>query len=194
MTKAKPLTEFLERALGNRSKSELARVLGVSKSTVGRWVSGERVPPERFRASLRAAARPGWTVPPPPPRLTAAGVPARTTGQAIITPLPGGGANIHTHARATFARELRRLSGTGNVPSRFSVELHGFRAADSPTDAPKRTRVVTVQGLSPAEIAALASGSKAALEAAITRGVGARNYFGEFEFDRAVDFSFDTPF
>ena len=153
MTKPKPLTEFLGRALGHRSRSELARELGVSKSTVGLWANGTRQPPERYRASLRAAARPGWTVPPPPPRLNSAGVPIRTTGQAIITPLPSGGANIHTHARSAFARELKRLSGTGNVPSRFSVELHGFRAADSPAGAPTRTRQLTVQALTDAEIA-----------------------------------------
>lgn len=193
MTKRKPLTEFLSKALGaGRTQADLARELGVSRSTVHSWAKGKATPSERFRDSLRAAARPGWTVPAPPPRVTKSGAPVRTAGSATVTPLPGGNEHVQTHARSAFARELARLSGTGNAPSSFSVQLHGFRAEDSPPTAPTRSRVLEVRGLTDEEIRHLASGSKDALDDVITRAVSARNYSGGFTFSRATRFSFDS--
>lgn len=188
----KPLGEFLTRALDGRSQARLARELGVSRSTVNKWASGKSQIPERYRDSLRAAARPGRTVPTPPPRATRAGQPARTAGSAIVTPLPGGTENVYTHARSAFARELGRLIGTGNAPTSFSVALHAFRGADSPLTAPTRTRIVEVRNLTPDELRDLASGRKDALQDAITRAIQARNYTGGFTFRRATKFSFDS--
>lgn len=193
MTRRKPLSEFLQRALDSgRSQADLARELGVSRSTVHLWATGKRQAPERYRESLRAAAQPGRKVPPPPPRTTKTGAPVRTPGSARITPLPGGNVHVQTHARSAFARELGRLAGTGNAPSSFTVLLHGFRGEDSPPSAPKRSRRLEVRGLTGDEIRALASGRKEALEDAITRAVSARNYSGGFTFDRGTQFSFES--
>lgn len=192
MSRRKPLGEFLGRALDGRSQAQLARELGISRSTVQGWTSGRREIPERYRDSLRAAARPGRTVPAPPPRTTRSGRPPRTAGSAIITKLPGGNENVYTHARSAFARELGRLAATGNAPTSFSVALHGFRSSDSPLTSPTRTRIVEVDNLTPDEVRALASGNKDALESAITRAIQARNYTGGFTFRRATKFSFDS--
>lgn len=191
MTKRKPLGDFLRRALAGRSRAELARDLGISRSTVQRWATGKGSPGERFREALKAAAL-GRTVPPPPPQLTRSGTQAKTSGTAIITPLPGGNQHVHTQARSAFARELGRASGTGNAPRTFTVQLHGFRAEDSPLSTPARTRRVVVDNLTDEEIQALASGSKDALESVITRAIEARNYSGGFTFTRATRFGFDT--
>lgn len=193
MTKRIPLADFLQRALDQgRTQAGLARELGVSPSTVHLWVSGKRSAPERYREALRAAARPGATVPPPPPRLTRTGAPVRTAGSATVTPLPGGNVHIQTNARSAFARELARLSGTGNAPSSFTVQLHQFRAEDSPASAATRTRRISVDRLTDDEIRALSSGSKDVLEQVITRSIGARGYTGGFSFGRATRFSFDS--
>lgn len=188
----KPLSDFLTRALSQRSQAALARELGVSRSTVHLWASGKREIPERYRDSLRAAARPGRSIPAPPPRATKTGRPPRTTGSATRTRLPGGNEHVHTNARSTFARELARLSATGNAPRSFTVALHGFRAADSPLTAPTRTRRVEVSGLTADQIRDLASGRKDALEDAITHAIQARHYSGGFTFRRATGFSFDS--
>jgi hypothetical protein len=193
MTKRKPLGEFVQRALGlGRSQAALARELGVSRSTVHLWASGKREAPERFRDALRAAARPGAAVTPPPAPVTRSGARARTAGSAVVTPLPGGNVHIQTHARSAFARELGRLQGTKNAPSSFTVQLHHFRAEDSPPTAPTRTRRISVDRLTDAEIRTLASGSKDALEQVVSRAIGARNYSGGFTFNRATRFSFDS--
>jgi hypothetical protein len=192
MSRRKPLGEFLGKALDGRSQAQLARELGVSRSTVHGWAAGKREIPERYRDSLKAAARPGRSVPAPPLRITRSGRPTRTAGSATITKLPGGNENVYTHARSAFARELKRLSAAGKAPTSFSVALHAFRGADSPLTAPTRTRIVEVKNLTPDEIRALASGNKDALESAITRAIQARNYTGGFTFRRATKFSFDS--
>lgn len=194
MTPRRPLRGFLDRALaGGRSQAEIARTLGVSRSTVHLWASGKRQVPERYRESLRAAARPGRrSVPKPPPRTTKAGTPVKNTGSADITRLPSGAEHVHTHARSAFARELGRLAGAGQAPDRFTVQLHGFRAEDSPESTPARTRRIEVRDLTAAEIAALASGRKGALEEAITRAVRATHYSGGFTFGRATRFDFQS--
>lgn len=193
MTKRKPLIEFIQRTLLDRGQSQagLARELGVSRSTVHAWIAGKREAPERFRSSLQAAAR-GHLIPTPPPRTTKSGKPARTAGSARITPLPNGAEHVQSHARSAFARELKRVSEAGNAPVSFTVLLHGFRAEDSPLSAPKRSRRIEIGSLSDAEVRALASGRKGALEGAITRAVSVRNYGGGFTFDRATQFSFDS--
>lgn len=189
----KPLTEFLHKALSaGRSQAEIGRALGVSRSTVHLWASGKRAVPESYRESLRAAARPGATIPAPPPRTTKAGAPVKHVGSAKITPLPSGAQHVETHARSAFARELDRLRAAGQAPTKFTVQLHGFRAADSPLNTPKRTRRIEVGGLTDADIRALASGRKDVLQDAIDRAIGARNYSGGFEFTRATRFSFDS--
>lgn len=195
MSRRKPLGEFLGRALDGRSQAQLARELGISRSTVQGWTSGRREIPERYRGSLRAAARPGRTVPAPPPRTTRSGRPTRHPGSATITQLPNGGENVYTHARSAFARELGRLAATGNAPTSFSVALHGFsglHGGQSSDPTSTRTRIVEVDNPTPDEIRALASGKKDALESAITRAIQTRNYTGGFTFRRATKFSFDS--
>lgn len=187
----KPLPEFLSRALKGRSQAQLARDLGISRSTVHLWVKGKNKIPERYRDSLRAAAR-GRTIPTPPPRTTRFDHPPRPVGTAKITPLPGGNEQVYTDSRNAFARELARLSSTGNAPNSFTVVLHAFRGAGSDVISPTRNRRIQVRGLTDREIRDLASGRKDALEAVITRTVKATNYTGGFTFTRATKFNFDS--
>lgn len=193
MSPRRSLTDLLGRALDGRTQADLARALGVSRSTVHLWASGKRPVPERYRPSLRAAARPGRSIPPPPPRTTRTGRPVQHAGSATVTPLPSGGAHVHTRARAAFARELARAAEAGRAPTSFSVQLTGFRAEDSPKGTPARTRRIQVRDLTSDEIDGLASGSRDALEDVITRAVSAQSYTGGFTFDRATAFDFDTP-
>ncbi len=193
MTRRKSLRSFLDKALSaGRSQAEIARELGVSRSTVHLWASGKRQAPERFRDALRAAARPGRSVPTAPPRTTKAGAPVKTTGTALITPLPSGAEHIHTHARSSFARELGRLHRDGRAPDSFTVQLHGFRAEDSPESTPARTRRIEVRGLTDDQIRGLASGRKDILEDVISEAVQATNYTGGFTFHRATRFDFES--
>ncbi|NKY60999.1 helix-turn-helix domain-containing protein [Nocardia flavorosea] len=196
MTKRKPLGEFLSRAMAaGRSQADIARELGVSRSTVHLWATGKRQPPERFRTSLRAMAQPGWKVPTAPKRTTRSGKPAKTAGSVTVTPLPSGSEHVFTHSRTAFARELDRLLAEGRAPSVFTVLLHGFRSDlyRDRNDAPRgpRTRRLQVH-MSPEEARALASGQKGAWNSAITRSIQARNYEGGFTFDRATSLSMDS--
>lgn len=185
----KPLSEFLTKALHGRSQAELGRALGVTRSTVNLWVKGKREIPETYREALRAAARPGRTIPAPPPRTTKTGAPVRHVGTPSVTQLPTGAEHVQTHARSTFARELGRLHAAGRAPDRFTVQLHGFRVADSPKSTPARTRRIEISGLTDTEIRGLATGRKDILEGVITRTIGVgRN----FTFRRATQFSFDS--
>lgn len=193
MSPRKPLTEFLSKALAaGRSQAEIGRALGVTRSTVHLWVSGKRQVPETYREALRAAARPGWTITAPPPRTTKAGAPVKHVGTPNVTPLPSGAEHVETHARSAFARELDRLHAAGHAPDKFTVQLHGFRAEDSPKGTPARTRRIEVGGLSDDEIRGLATGRKDMLEDVITRAVQASKYTGGFTFHRATRFSFDS--
>ncbi len=192
MTPRKPLGDFLGRALGGRSQTQLADELGISKSAVSQWVTGKAPIPERYRGALRAAARPGGTVTAPPPRTTKAGVPVRHVGQAKVTQLPSGAEHVHTHSRAAFARELGRLHAAGHAPDMFTVQLSGFRGADSPNTTPARTRRIEITGLSDDEIRALATGDKSAMQDVVRRQIQARGYTGGFNWKRATRFDFES--
>jgi transcriptional regulator with XRE-family HTH domain len=192
MTRRKSLSKFLAEALARpgASQAQLARELGVTRSTVHLWATGKREAPERYRAALRQAAK-GRKVSTPAQRTTKTGAPVRTRGTVVRKQLPGGKQYVQTSARSAFAAELGAAAQAGRAPTSMSVVLHGFRATDSPV-VRARDRRVQVDNLTAEEIAALASGSKGALEDVITRAVQARNYSGGFTFSGAARFSFDT--
>ncbi|MGW5388183.1 helix-turn-helix domain-containing protein [Nocardia sp. NPDC003963] len=198
MSRRKPLRAFLDKAMGaGRSQAEIARALGVSPSTVHLWATGKRQPPERYRDSLRAMARPGGKVPPAPPqRTTRSGKPVKTTGSVTITKLPSGAEHVHTHSRKALARELERLANQGREPNSITVLLHGFRSdlyrtKHDATGGP-RSRRVELRNLTAEEMHGIQTGRKDAWDAVITRNIEAHNYDGGFTFDRMTSISFDS--
>lgn len=192
MTRRKALGEFLQRALGRgTSQAQLARELGVSRSTVHLWASGKREAPERYRDSLRAAAL-GHKVTAPPPATTSGGTSVRHRGSVTKIPLSGGGTYIEAKAFAPFAAELGAVARSGAAPRGFTVVLQGFRAADSPI-VKGRDRRIEVKNLTEDEIDALARGRRDAMEDLITRAVMATNYSGGFTYSRISKASFDAP-
>jgi hypothetical protein len=190
MTKRKPLSEFLSRALGRTTQSDLARALGVSPSTVSLWARGKREVPETYRAALRSASR-GHRITAPPPPTTATGAPRRTRGSATRVQMPNGRTHVRTKALKPFARELGAALAAGKSPSSITVTVSGFTGIGSKPD-PARTRRIELSGLSSDQLTTLAGGSRADMEDALTQAIHATNFSGGFTYHRITSTEFNA--